>query len=352
MGIENVAGQKMAFINFPQKLIEDRVPLLLPKEKLVVEILEDVQPVNSVITVCQEMNAEGYMIALDDFFYDASLDPLIASADIIKLDFRSMSSDELAKTVEELSGFGVNLLAEKVETYEEFTQAQQMGFTYFQGYFFSKPQILQGKDVSGLQVNLLEIMAETNKKDFELPQLEKFIVRDVAISYKLLRYINSPFFRRVNEISSISQAIVLLGEKGIKSFISLVAMAQLASEKPDELIRASIIRAKFCELIGEMNGSRANSAELFTLGLFSLIDAIMDDSMESIMEKLPLSGSIKSALVSGEGKLIDYLKMIEYYETAKWEGVSKTAAILGLNEEGLPSCYMEAVGWADGFTEF
>jgi EAL and modified HD-GYP domain-containing signal transduction protein len=281
MGIENVAGQKMAFINFPQKLIEDRVPLLLPKEKLVVEILEDVQPVNSVITVCQEMNAEGYMIALDDFFYDASLDPLIASADIIKLDFRSMSSDELAKTVEELSGFGVNLLAEKVETYEEFTQAQQMGFTYFQGYFFSKPQILQGKDVSGLQVNLLEIMAETNKKDFELPQLEKFIVRDVAISYKLLRYINSPFFRRVNEISSISQAIVLLGEKGIKSFISLVAMAQLASEKPDELIRASIIRAKFCELIGEMNGSRANSAELFTLGLFSLIDAIMDDSMES-----------------------------------------------------------------------
>ena len=172
----------------------------------------------------------------------------------------------------------------------------------------------------------------------------------MAISYKLLRYINSVYFRTISNISSIKLAIVLLGEKGIRRFVSLIAMAKLASDKPDELIRTSIIRAKFCELIGKKDGAPVNHSELFTLGLFSLIDAILDDTMESLMEKLPLSEDIKGALVHKSGKLKDYLSLTVAYETGDWEGVSKSATSLNLDEGGLPDSFMEALTWADSMS--
>lgn len=347
IGIENILGTRPAFINFTQGLLENRVPLLFPKERVVVEVLEDVEPEDGVIQACREIGEKGYSIALDDFFYRVKFDPLIALADTIKLDFIAMSMDEIGDTVKKLSCHDVNFLAEKVETYEEFDQAVKMGFQYFQGYFFSKPEIIQGRDISSPNMNLLEIMAEANREDFRFEDLEKLISRDVAISYKLMRYINSAYFRRVNDISSIRQAIVMLGEKRIRRFLSLIAMTTLASEKPVELIRTSIIRAKFCELLGGMNGSGADPSELFTLGLFSLIDAILDDSMEDLMGKLPLSETIKGALVKGEGALETYIRLASRYETGDWKGVSEACSTLKIDEEKLPGCYVECLGWAD-----
>ena len=192
-------------------------------------------------------------------------------------------------------------------------------------------------------------MAEANKEDVSFGRLEEVIERDVSISYKLLRYINSAYFRRVNEISSIRQAIVLLGEKEIRRFLSLIAMAQLASGKPDELIRTSIIRAKFCELLGEASDARIDSSELFTLGLFSLIDAVMDDSMEDLMGKIPLSEKIKQALVSGKGKISHYLKLAVSYEKGEWESVARLVNLTGVNEEDIPHYFMMALEWADNF---
>jgi len=350
IGIEKLTGNKLAFINFTQDLLKNRVPLLFPKNSVVVEVLEDVEPEEAVVKICQECSQKGYRIALDDFFYKSELEPLIAVADIIKFDFRATSFEEMADYVKKLSRYGVELLAEKVETYEEFEEAIKMGCKYFQGYFFSKPEILQGKDISGMQINLLEMMAEANKPDFQFDKLEQIIARDVSISYKLLRLMNSAYFRRANEVSSIRQAIVMMGEQGIRRFLSLLTMAGLAGDKPGELVRSSIIRAKFSELIGKMSGTQATPAELFTLGLFSLIDAIMDDSMENLMAKLPLSETIKDALISGNGELKDYLTLVSSYETGNWEGFSKAASILGIVKEALPDHYMEALEWADNFT--
>ena len=350
IGIEKITGHKMAFINFTQDLLLNRIPLMFPREKVVVEILEDVEPEDDVVKACREISLNGYDIALDDFFYKSKLKPLIALANIIKFDLRLTSFDEIDVYVEKLSKYDVAFLAEKVETHEEFNRALEMGFDFFQGYFFSKPEIIKGRDISSSQMNLLEIMAEANKEDFDFHELEKIIKRDVAISYKLLRYINSSYFKRASDISSIRQAILMLGEKKVRSFISLIAMARLATGKPDELIRTSIIRAKFCELLGEKNDSYVSPSELFTLGLFSLIDAIMDDSMENLMEKLPLSENIKQALVYGKGELIDYLRLAVYYEMGDWEKIPEMAATRGLNEEELPHYYMEALGWADGLT--
>jgi len=350
IGIDKIIGKHMAFINFTQDLLLHRLPLLFPHDKVVVEIIEDVKPQEDVVEACREISEAGYAIALDDFLYTTELEPLIALANIIKFDLMATPLMEIEEIVKKMSRTGVKLLAEKVETYDEFKQALKMGFNYFQGYFFSKPEILKGKDLSTPQMQLLEIMAEANKKDIQFDKLEKKIVRDVSISYKLLRMINSAYFRRVNEISSIKQAIVMIGETGIRRFISLIAMAGLVADKPDELVRASIIRAKFCELLGDASAARVDASELFTLGLFSLIDAMMDESMDVILAKLPLSTNIKAALINGEGVLGDCLKLAKYYEKGEWNYVSKTAGTLGTDEKKLPDHYMEAVCWADDIT--
>jgi EAL and modified HD-GYP domain-containing signal transduction protein len=350
IGMEKITGNKLAFVNFTRDLLIRYVPMLFPNNIMVVEILEDVEPEEDVIAVCQDIASKGYHIALDDFFFRSEMEPLIAVANIVKIDFRATSWDNIGKYVEKLSTRHTYLLAEKVETHEEFQKALGMGFHYFQGYFFSKPEVLAGKDITSAQMNLLEIMAEVNNDDFKFRKVERIIERDVAISYKLLRYINSAYFRRVNEIYSISQAIVLLGENGIRSFLSLIAMTRLASDKPDELIRSSIIRAKFCELIGKMSRANVKPSELFTLGLFSSIDAILDDTMESLMAKLPLSEALKSALIHGKGALSNYLDLAMSYEKGDWGRVSELQASMNLDEDQLPLYFIEALSWADAFT--
>ena len=349
IGTEKITGGRRAFINFTRDLLVNRIPLMFPREKTVVEILEDVEPEEDVINACQEMADKGYCLALDDFFFRPEYMPLVSLAKIVKIDFRLTPPEEISELVKKLSHNDVDLLAEKVETHEEFQKALEMGFVYFQGYFFSRPQILKGRDIPTFRITLMQIMAEINREDFQFDELEKFVSRDVGISYKLLRYINSAYFSRMENISSIKQAIVLLGERELRRFLSLTAMTKLVSDKPDELVRASIIRAKFCELMGGRGGLMVKPSALFTLGLFSLIDAIMDDSMENLMEKVPLSEGIKNALIYGRGELNHYLRLAVCYEKGDWEGVAKMAGILGLEEEDLPRYYTDSIYWADSF---
>ena len=347
IGIEKIAGSNLAFINFTQELLLRQLPLMFSQDRLVVEILEDVQPERDVIEACQEIALNGYIIVLDDFFYKPSLEPLIEVADIIKIDVKATPLEEVGDLVKKMTERGVDLLAEKVETHDEFNRALEMGFRYFQGFFFSKPEVLTGKEISTPQMQLLEIMAEVNKENFEFNRLEKMIVRDASISYKLMRLINSTYFKRAKEISSIRQAIVMIGEVGIRRFLSLISMAGLAGNKPDELIKVSLVRAKFCELLGDHPGSSVETSELFTLGLFSLIDAIMDDTMENLMSQIPISGNIKEVLISGTGDLSGYLRLVESYEKGNWGEIDEATNIMGIDTDDLPRRYMESLGWAD-----
>lgn len=347
IGIEKIAGSNLAFINFTQELLLRQLPLMFSQDRLVVEILENVQPERDVIEACQEIALNGYIIVLDDFFYKPSLEPLIEVADIIKIDVKATPLGEVGGLVKKMTERGVDLLAEKVETYDEFNKALEMGFRYFQGFFFSKPEVLRGKEISTPQMQLLEIMAEVNKEDFEFNRLEKMIVRDASISYKLMRLINSAYYKRAKEISSIRQAIVMIGEVGIRRFLSLISMVGLAGNKPDELIRVSLVRAKFCEFLGNHPGSSAESSELFTLGLFSLIDAIMDDSMENLMSQIPLSSNIKEVLISRTGDLSGYLSLVESYEKGDWGEIEEATNIIGIKQDDLPRQYMESLSWAD-----
>ena len=345
-GIERITGRKKAFINFTEKMITEKIPAMFPKKTIMVEILEDIEPNAAVVTACREMAKQGYNLVLDDFIYKPEMKPLLALVRIVKFDFRASSIKEIETAIKELAAYRIKLLAEKIETHEEFQQALDMGFEYFQGYFFSKPEILKSKDISPSKITLLSIMSEANREDFRITELEKFVLRDLSINYKLMRYINSAYFGMFKKVNSVKQTIVLLGMKEVRRFISLIAMAQLVSGKPDELIRASLIRARLCENLGKAAIGK-NGSELFTLGLFSFIDAILNDEMGNIMENLPLSENIKKALTGGEGELADYLTLVSCYETGDWEKVATLAAKTGLNEEKMPELYMDAVAWAD-----
>jgi c-di-GMP-related signal transduction protein len=233
IGMDTLAGGRKLFINYTQNLLEKKIPLLLSKETTVIEILEDVKPCPALIDSCEQMAADGYTIALDDFVYLPELEPLIAIASIIKIRFSSFTQGGdrwLRKAA--LPDSNLCLLAEKVETHDEFDAARKMGFELFQGYFFCKPEILRGHEIQGSQLNLMMIMAQINSDSFNCDELEKLIVRDMGISYKLFKYLNSVFFARVSKVSSVKQALVFLGEKEIRRFVSLIAMSRLAEGKP------------------------------------------------------------------------------------------------------------------------
>jgi c-di-GMP-related signal transduction protein len=349
VGLERLTGGKRAFVNFTEDLLVKKVPSLFSKEIIVVEVLENVLPTEGALSACRALNTTGYTIALDDFVHGSPAMSFLPYASLVKMDFPGSDVGRTEQSVKELSSYPVKFLAEKVEVHEDFAKASTIGFSYFQGFFFSKPQTLRARDIAPNKANmtLLQIMAEANKEDFEYDRLETLIKKDVSLSYKLFRYINSAYFRRLREISSIRQAMVMLGEVGIRRFISLVAMAKLAESKPDELARTSIVRARFCEQLSKACPRGFQDSELFTLGLFSLIDAILDQAMGTVMKTLPLSESINAALVRGEGDLAQFMDLVRHYEAGNWQGVSKIAFDLGIDDKAIPSIYVDALGWAD-----
>lgn len=349
VGIDKIASGKIAFINFTGELIRRGTPHLFPQEKLMVEILEDVEPDTEIINACKALKDDGYELALDDFVYSKKYDELLEICDIIKIDFRGTSPEKVQEMVASLEVYKCRLLAEKIETYEEFSTAVSLGFDLFQGYFFSKPEIIQNKDMSASQLTMMQLIAEVNSAEFDVASLEKIVTQDVSISYKLINYLNSADFSRTQPLSSIKEAISFLGENGFKLFVSLIATSKLAANKPGELIRYSIIRAKFLELIGKETNK--NSNELFLLGLFSLIDAMLDKSMAEILKKLPLSDNIVSALQHRNGELFIYLRLLETYESGNWVAFKYALQKTTVDSEKLVECYIESLNWADSFSQ-
>jgi c-di-GMP-related signal transduction protein len=351
IGMDSLVGDKKSFINFTQSLLLKKFPLLLPKESTVIEILETVQPTPELIAACTDMAQNGYTFALDDFTYAPELRPLIDLAKIIKFDFRLTSPETIEGYLQKIQPReDLILLAEKIETYDEFKKAGEMGFHLFQGFFFCKPELITGKEIPGSQLALLQIMAAVNRPEFEIQKIETLIAPDVSLAYKLLRYINSAFFAKAQRIESIQQALVYMGEVEIRRFVSLIAMSNLAKGKPGELIRTACIRGKFCELMGTIASHPAKSTELFTLGMFSLIDAILDRPMVKIMAELPLADDIKTALIERKGRLMGYLLLAETYEKGQWAPMGKVAQVMKIPQEKLPDLYLQACKWSNTFT--
>lgn len=346
-GLEKISNNKPCFINFTEELLTGNIVENFPKTKIIIEILEDVTPTPEVIAACKHLKQQGYILALDDFVFDRKFYPLIELADIIKFDLQLTPIDTIHKALHYLSHYDIELLAEKVETHDEFIKAMKLGFTYFQGYFFAKPEVMRIKELATSQVHLLSLVVEINRKDISTAKLTQIITADVSLSYKLLRYINSAYFYLIKQVESITHAITYLGEDEIRRFVTLVAISELASNKPPELIKLATVRARFCEQLGLHSGWMTNPDELFLLGLFSLLDAMLDSPMEKITERLPITEEVKQALTSQSGPLSSFLTAIIAYEKGQQETYIKALKHLEVDTKDMHMLYLDAVAYAD-----
>lgn len=344
-GIEKISGLRPCFINFTRDLLLQNLPASFPKKLIVVEILEDVLPTPDIIDICKKLRSDGYTIALDDFVYDSSLEPLLGIADIIKFDFLLTPIDTLPKTLHKLSRYKLKYLAEKVESYDEFVQASKLGFSYFQGYFFCKPEKIRIREIDSSKINLVNLLAEVNKKTTTLQKIEEIILRDVALAYKLLRYINSSYFYRLNRIDSVAHAITYLGENELRRFIILVLISELASDKPSELVRLAVTRAKMGELLAMETPLKSKADEIFLLGLFSLLEALLDTTIDYICEQLSLSDNIRNALVNRSGPFSPFLDAVLSYEKMDKTNCLIAAQTLGVPAAHLTQMYIEAISF-------
>ncbi|MBU0482194.1 MAG: HDOD domain-containing protein [Proteobacteria bacterium] len=349
-GIEKISSSKPCFINFTEELLLKKVPLSFPNNLVVIEVLEDVPPSPAIIAVCKEFVEKGYVLALDDFIHHRNLEPLINLAKIIKIDFSLTKGTDLERVRYKLANRDVKLLAEKVETLQEFEQAMKLGFTFFQGYFFGKPQMIQSKEIPASKINLLQLLAEVNRKSTTIKTLKEIFSRDVGMTYKLLRYINSAYYYLQKKIESVAHAIVYIGEQGVKRFVILLLVSEIATDKPVELLKLSVVRARFCELLAGESRVWPDSSEVFLLGLFSMIDGLLDTPMKEVMEKLPIDEAIKDALMKKTGPLVPFLTATDAYERNEMEKCLKAFTALGVEPKNVPDYYLTAVAFADSLT--
>jgi len=344
--LDSVLAKRKAFINLTRSVLLSDSVTVLPSASTVVELLETVRPDEEVIEVLRRLKTQGYQIALDDYVDSAEFSPLLRLADIVKVDFLQSTESMQLELVEKVSDRDIRMLAEKVETQEDFIRALDMGYEYFQGYFFARPEMISRKDLPVHQVNALRLLREIHRPSMDFNGLEEVLKHDLALSFKLLRYINSAFFGCRVEIRSVRHALVMLGLREIRKWATLIAVANITADKPQELLVQAVLRARFLENLAPLVGEKERSQDFFLLGLFSLIDAFVDRPIREVLIDLPLAAEIKTALVDGTGRMKDVLDLCTSYERARWAEVASLCAKLGLLEERLPPIYREATEWA------
>jgi EAL and modified HD-GYP domain-containing signal transduction protein len=348
LGISEFTGNKPAFINFTLETINQGYPKMLSTDEVVVEILETVKPGKRLLSACKDLYQQGYTLALDDYKHQSVWAHFYPYISIIKVDLLDTSPEEINELKHAIKDFpNIKLLAEKVETHEQYQQAVAQGFELFQGYFFAKPEMVKSKNLSPSQMAMAELLYESSKPDLDLASITSVFERDVTLSYKLLRYVNSAIFMRQSEVSSIKQALVTLGSVELKRFIGLMFASSVNPEKPSELIKLSMARAKFCELVTPEIKAPLNTSIAFLIGLLSMIDAILDEKIEDVLAKLPLSDDIKKPLLTRKGVMAAVIKLAELIEQAQWDKTTLVMEKLGLNKEQVLKHYNEALAWAD-----
>jgi len=343
IGLENISNNLPTFINLTRDFLIGDIPLPLESENVVLEVLEDVEVDDKLIAAIKDLSGQGFTIALDDFVLDEKNSALLPLADIIKIDLMALDTETLKEHVSIFKKLDVKLLAEKVETIEEYEMCMELGFDYFQGYYFAKPRIISGKQLAANRMALLEMIAKLQSPDCDMNELEQIISRDIAISYKLLRIINSPYYAMASKVDSIKKALVVLGLKPLKSWITVIGLS-MVDDKPAELINISLTRAKMCEQLSGHVGCDENAA--FTVGLFSMLDVLLDKPIAELIQQLPLDAEVTAALLGEKGKLGALLKLITYYENGEWESVDK----FNIDKNTIQKTYLEALKWSNNIT--
>lgn len=359
-GLDKITNGKYAFINFSEICITRELPLLLPSNKVVIEILESVTPSDEVYKKCAALFKAGYKLALDDFSYDPKWDRFLKFIKIIKFDISKTPLNILPQIISRINALKKRenrtnkqvLLAERVETEIEFNQAKKMGFTLFQGYFFCRPEIKKDKDVNLSEITTFKLYQELCRPKLDIEKIIGCFQTDEGLTYKLLTFMNSGHFSIKRPLSSIRQAIVYLGEDELRKFMTLLTTSTMAKGKPDEILRMGAIRARTCETACvKINNSL--SGEAFLTGLLSMLPAILERPMEQIVSNLPLSDEIKNTLIPKVGEKESLLKIllnaVELIEKGSWHLTSLECLKLNISYDLFCKCYNESIVWVDGY---
>lgn len=346
VGLDRLVGNKKAFCNFTRDFLIKGASIPFPTDQLVIEVLENVTPENEVMDAIRSLSRRGHLIALDDFVVSAELVPLVELADVVKVDILALSRDEVVSQVQKLRQVKkLQLLAEKVETQAKYVFCRDLGFDLFQGYFFSKPQVVSGRKIPPSRLAMLRLMTELQRVDIDLAKLEEIIQTDVNLSVKLLRQINSSFYSLLSEVKSIRQAIIYLGLQHIRNWACIVSMGSI-SDKPQELMAMALIRGKMCEIMSNSDDYEQRGM-FFTVGLFSMLDSILDVPMKEVLNTLPLTEEVNVALLHRKGLLGVTLSCVEAYERASWDEV----VACGFKQELVKRAYLDALDWANAALE-
>jgi EAL and modified HD-GYP domain-containing signal transduction protein len=346
IGLTNLVGEHKAFLNFTEGfLLRENIPLF-PRAQLVIEVLETVKPTPAVVKAVEHLRGLGYTIALDDFFYTDEYKPLVALADIIKIDILDVGAKNLANHIRSIRATNerVRLLAEKVETREQFEYCKGLGMDYFQGYFFAKPQIIKGQRLPSNKMAILNLLASVYDPNIDMGDLAAIVGRDVGLSHKLLSFVKTYPGNQDIQINSIKDAVLRFGLQKLQSWVSVLVLSGM-DDKPSELFNTALLRARFMELLAE-KGKCAMRDTFFMVGLFSCLDALMDTAMVDALGAITISDEAKVALTRNEGVMGEALTCalaIERGDTAK-------TVFLDINSGDISSIYMQAMVWATATT--
>ncbi|MES2306640.1 MAG: HDOD domain-containing protein [Gemmatimonadota bacterium] len=346
-GLDALLGDRRGFFNASRRLLVEEQWRSLPVESAVIEVLEWVSPDEEVIAACAALKAAGYQLALDDFVASPEYEALVEYADIIKIDFLATPVAERAELVQRFKPRGIVMLAEKVETYEDFAMALDAGYDLFQGYFFCKPEMMKGKDLAPFKGNMARLIAEMNRPELDFPRLEELIQQEVSLSVKLLRFLRSASFGWRHEVTSINQALRILGEKAARKWASLVVLTMIGDDKPMELVTTSLVRAQFCEEVGARLPNVDRRGDFFLVGLLSTIDALLDRPLPELLQEMSLSEDVREALRGEATALGECLAMVTAYDQGDFSRAESLAAERGLDSEELPAAYTKSIAWVD-----
>ncbi|KTD62247.1 EAL and HDOD domain-containing protein [Legionella spiritensis] len=317
LNFETILGAHPAFINFTRKHLLEEIPLLLPKNRIVIEILENTLVDNELLTVVAKLAKKGYKFALDDFVYHKELEPLIDMANIIKIDVLNLSKEDVLKQLSHLQHFKGRLLAEKVETRRQFAHCKELGFDLFQGYFFNHPDVILGQKISENKTHLLKLLTEIHNPNIQMQRIEEMILQIPKLSYRILRLSNSAALYAGKKIETLLDAIQQLGLIQIRDWISLILISSL-DDVALCLLEKTLIRAKMCQSLAR-HGGFTNPHLAYTIGMLSYLDAIFNEPMDTLLSKISLSEELNNALLHHEGKLGRVLSEVKYYEQGQFD---------------------------------
>lgn len=345
--LDDLSCQKMAFINFTNETLLNGLPKSLDPKTVVVEVADGEAGDQNLLRACDNIKNMGFQIALNEPRLTVSND-LLSIVDIVKLDTLQHAFPTIAKQVPRFSRANVKLVADNVDTPKDFAAYSELGFDYFQGYFFSRPENFTNVGMPVGKLSMIELIGETNNDDFGLDRINEIIERDVGLSYMLLRFINNPMINKRYKITSLKHALNYMGEVEVKKFIALLALANIADDKPMELLHMSLVRARFCDLVAKERKIGDNPPTGFLVGLFSLLDALLDQKMTDLVTKMPITNDVKGALCGEQNDFFFYLQLAKAFESAMWLKVKRISDALQIDQRHLHSLFNEAILWGNG----